>query len=61
MKVRTNRRQIMARIKENNRYHWFVAPFIKSAEQKRITNEKIKAMVDKAFPDLKGIPCPTWI
>jgi len=55
MKVRTNRHRIMARIKGNNQYHWFVAPFIKSAEQKRITNEKIKAQVDKMFPDLKGI------
>jgi hypothetical protein len=51
----------MDRIKENNQYHWFVAPFIKSAEQKRITNKKIKAMLDKSFPEQKGIPCPTWI
>ena len=55
MKIRTNRRRIMAKIKANNQYHWFVAPFIKSAEQKRITNERIKAMVDKAFPELKGV------
>jgi hypothetical protein len=27
-------------------------PMIKASEQKRITNEKIKAMVDKAFPEL---------
>jgi hypothetical protein len=29
-----------------------VMPMIKASEQKRITNEKIKAMVDKAFPEL---------
>jgi hypothetical protein len=61
MKVRTNRHRIMARIKENNRYHWFVMPMIKASEQKRITRLKIEAIVNKAFPELKGISCPTWI
>jgi hypothetical protein len=61
MKVRTNRRQIIARIKHNNQYRWIVMPMIKAAEEKRIIRERIQAMVDKAFPDLKGIPCPSLI
>ena len=61
MKVRTNRRLIMARIKHNNQYRWIVMPMIKAAEEKRIIRERIQAIVDKAFPELKGIPCPSWI
>ena len=61
MKIRTNRRQIMAKIKANNKYRWIVMPIIRASEQKRIVRERIQAMVDKAFPDLKGIPCPSWI
>jgi hypothetical protein len=52
MKVRINKHLILARVQANNRYRWFVMPMIKASEQKRITNEKIKAMVDKAFPEL---------
>ena len=61
MKIRTNRRQIMAKIKANNKYRWIVMPIIRASEEKRIVRERIQAMVDKAFPDLKGIPCPSWI
>jgi len=61
MKVKTNRRLIMARIKHNNQYRWIVMPMIKAAEEKRIIRERIQAIVDKAFPELKGIPCPSWI
>ena len=61
MKIRTNRRRIVARIKANNQYHWIVMPMIKAAEEKQIIRKRIEAMVDKAFPDLKGIPCPSWI
>ena len=52
MKVRINKHHILARVQANNKYRWFVMPMIKASEQKRITNEKIKAMVDKAFPEL---------
>jgi hypothetical protein len=51
----------MAKIKANNQYHWIVMPMIKAAEEKQIIRKRIEAMVDKAFPDLKGIPCPSWI
>ena len=61
MKVRTNRRQIMAKIKANNKYRWIVMPIIRASEEKRVVRERIQAMVDKAFPELKGIPCPSWI
>ena len=61
MKVKTNRRRIMAKIKQNNQYRWIVMPMIKAAEDKRIIRERIQAIVDKSFPNLKGIPCPTWI
>ena len=52
MKVRINKHHILARVQANNKYRWFVMPMIKASEQKRMTNEKIKAMVDKAFPEL---------
>jgi hypothetical protein len=52
MSVRTNRRRILAKVQANNKYRWFVMPIIKASEQKRITNEKIKALVDRAFPEL---------
>ena len=55
MKIRTNRRRIMARIKANNQYHWIVMPIIKASEEKRIIRERIQAKVDKAFPELKGV------
>jgi hypothetical protein len=61
MKIRTNRRRVLTRIKANNQYRWIVMPMIKAAEEKRIIRERIQAIVDKAFPELKGIPCPSWI
>lgn len=61
MKIRTNRRRIMAKIKANNQYRWIVMPIIKAGEERRIIRERIQAIVDKSFPDLKGIPCPSWI
>jgi hypothetical protein len=51
----------MTKIKHNNQYRWLVMPIIKAGEEKRIIRERIQAIVDKSFPDLKGIPCPSWI
>jgi hypothetical protein len=51
----------MAKIKANNQYRWIVMPIIKASEEKRIVRERIQAIVDKAFPEMKGIPCPSWI
>ena len=61
MKVRTNRRRIMAKIQHNNQYKWVVMPIIKAGEERRKSREKIQAIIDKQFPELKGIPCPSWI
>jgi hypothetical protein len=61
MKVRTNRKRVMARLKHNNQYRWVVMPIIQAGEEKRKVREKIQAIIDKAFPELKGIPCPSWI
>ncbi len=30
-------------------------PIIKASEEKRIIRERIQAIVDKAFPELKGV------
>jgi hypothetical protein len=61
MKVRTNRRRILAKLSHNKRITWFLAPILASSAKLKEKNDRIMAMVDKAFPDLKGIPCPTWI
>jgi hypothetical protein len=61
MKVRKNKHRTMARLHENNQYKWFVTTALKGSEERRIVRERIKARIDKAFPELKGIPCPTWI
>ena len=61
MKVRTNRKRILAKIKANNQYVWYVTPFRIKAEMASKTNKRIREIVDAAFPELKGIPCPTWI
>ena len=55
MKIRTNRRRIMARIKANNQYHGIVMPILTASEEKRLIRERIQAIVDKAFPELKGV------
>ena len=49
MKIRTNRRRVLTRIKANNQYRWIVMPMIKAAEEKRIIRERIHAitMVDE--------------
>ena len=61
MKIRMNKRRILSRLAHNNQYIWYVTPFMIKAEMARKTREKIREIVDSAFPDLKGIPCPSWI
>jgi len=55
MRMRDNRRRILSRIRQNNKYRWIVMPIIKASEEKRIVRERIQAIVDKAFPELKGV------
>ena len=61
MKVRTNRRKILARLSHNKRIPWLIAPILVRAAKIKERNDRINAQVDKAFADLKGIPCPMWI
>ena len=61
MKVRANRRRTLAKLSHNKKSRWFIAPILARAAKIKERNDRIMAMVDKAFPDLKGIPCPTWI
>ena len=55
MRIRDNRRRILSRLRQNNKYRWIVMPIIKASEEKRIIRERIQAKVDKAFPELKGV------
>jgi hypothetical protein len=50
MKVRTNRHRTLAMMARNKKHSWFVAPFVKQAFIKYERNQRIKALVDKAFP-----------
>jgi len=61
MKVRTNRKKILAKIKRNKTITWLIAPILARAAKIKERNDRIKAQVDKMFPELKGVPCPTWI
>jgi hypothetical protein len=51
MKVRTNRHRTLAMMARKNKYMWFVAPFVKQAFINYERNQRIKALVDKAFPE----------
>jgi hypothetical protein len=55
MRIRDNRRRILSRLRQNNKYRWIVMPIIKASEEKRIVRERIQSIVDKAFPELKGV------
>jgi hypothetical protein len=51
MKVRTNRHRTLAMMARKNKSMWFVAPFVKQAFINYERNQKIKARLDKAFPE----------
>jgi hypothetical protein len=55
MKVRTNRRKILDRLGRNKRITWLIAPILARAAKLKEKNDRIRALVDKAFPDLKGL------
>jgi hypothetical protein len=61
MKVRTNRKRILAKMGHNKTITWLIAPILERAAKIKERNDRIKAQVDKMFPELKEIPCPTWI
>jgi hypothetical protein len=52
MKVRTNRRRVLAKLGHNNRVKWLIAPILVRAAKIRERNQRIKAQVDKMFPEL---------
>ena len=54
MKIRTNRKRVLAKLAHNNQYVWYVTPFMIKAEMASKTNKIIRDLVDKAFPELKG-------
>ena len=61
MKMRTNRKLVLKKMAHNKTRDWLFAPIrIRMAKIKE-RNDRINAQVDKAFADLKGIPCPSWI
>ena len=57
MKMRTNRRRVLTKLAYNKTITWFLAPILAKSAKIKERNDRIKAQVDKMFPDLKGIPC----
>lgn len=55
MKVRRNKRYVTARLANNNRVNWMLAPILARAKVIAERNQRIKALVDKAFPELRGV------
>jgi hypothetical protein len=52
MKARTNKRKILAKLSHNKRIPWLIAPILARAEKIKERNDRIKAQVDKMFPEL---------
>lgn len=50
MKVRTNRRRIMAKMAHDKQYIWYVTPFRIKAEMAAKTRQRIREIVDATFP-----------
>jgi hypothetical protein len=50
MKVRKNAKRKLVSIQKNNKYTWIVAPIIARSKIIKERNDRIKALVDKAFP-----------
>ena len=61
MKVRTNRKKTLTKLRYNKTRSWLFAPILARSAKLKERNDRIMAMVDKSFPEQKGIPCPTWI
>jgi hypothetical protein len=52
MKMRQRKHLILARIKADKKYIWFVWPMMIRSEMARETRQRIRAIVDAAFPEL---------
>ena len=51
MKVRTNRKRVLAKLAHNKHMTWYLAPVLARAKVIYERNQRIKALVDKAFPE----------
>ena len=61
MKVRTNRKLVLKKMAYNKTRSWLFAPILVRSAKLKERNDRIMAMLNKSFPELKGIPCPSWI
>jgi hypothetical protein len=57
MKVRTNRKLVLKKMAYNKTRSWLFAPILARSAKIKERNDRIKAQVDKMFPELKEIPC----
>jgi len=61
MKMRTNRKLVFKKMAYNKTRLWLFAPILARSAKLKEKNDRITAMLDKSFPELRGIPCPSWI
>jgi hypothetical protein len=52
MKVRTIRKRNLTKLRYNKTTTWFLAPILARAAKIKERNDRIKAQVDKMFPEL---------
>jgi hypothetical protein len=52
MSVRTKRKRVLAKLAHNNRVRWLLAPILARSAKIYERNQRIKAQVDKMFPEL---------
>jgi hypothetical protein len=50
--MRTNRRRVLAKLSHKNKIKWLIAPILARAAKIYERNQRIKAQVDKMFPEL---------
>jgi hypothetical protein len=55
MRVRDNRKRILAKLAHDKKYIWYVTPFMIKAEMAAKTRRRIREIVDATFADLKGV------
>jgi hypothetical protein len=52
MKVRTNRKRTLRKLSYNKTRAWLFAPILARSAKLKERNDRIMAMVNKAFPEL---------
>jgi len=55
MKVRTIRKKTLRKLRYNKTTTWLIAPILERAAKIKERNDRIRAQVDKMFPDMKGV------